>query len=315
MTFHTSKLIDVDNDYPKFITKHPIFGLYGTIEKIFPRIGLRNCSVKAAPYATPGFLRGMVEDEIDALLPLDAWSGLGGSLEWANRVEDCLDNHAPLFSIKRGKVCFDVPSKYLKGKTLAQIFPRTDGYRRDLKAIPARIKERLSELKIVFSSDGEKGMWDTATMSERGFNSCQSWDGQFRRNLVGTMVDPFAGIIYLTNEYPKYRGEEMLARSVVRYVRHKKSKKPHLLIERVYTQDQCPYFGADELFAEFLSKKTGLPIIYGEISPSEAKQYAIPLSKIVRDLKHCPNYHDAKYHCLSYRDSQISYSKSLLRPY
>lgn len=309
MTFHTSDLFFGKKAFPAFITEHPIFEQYATIEKIFPHIGLENCSVKAAPHANEAFLQEMVYGKVMRLLP----THYGFAPTWVRQVIDCFDDDSlPFFSTKRGKVCFDVPNKHLGRKTLKQVVP-VGPYSKRLDSIPTDIKDELSELKIVFSSDGVKGMWDTATMSMRGLTSCQSWSGTYRRNLIGTMVDPFAGIIYLTNGHNHALGEKMLARSVVRYVQHTQTKKPHLLVERVYSNGI--YETEEEIFGEFLAKKTGLPLYYHSGDGKRLAKYTIPGSKIVRELEQCSSYPDAKYHCLSYRDSRISYSKSLLPPY
>ena len=52
---------------------------------------------------------------------------------------------------------------------------------------------------IVFSSVDCDGLWDIATMSMRGITSCQKWSGKYKQALIGSLIDPFVGIMYLTS--------------------------------------------------------------------------------------------------------------------
>ena len=207
--------------YPEFIREHPVFKRLRTVKKVFPKIGLKNCSVSVS-------------------------------------------------------------------------------------SIDRDADDSLKRKKIVFASDGIKGLWDIATMSERGILSCQSWecygraDRYSHRNaLIGSMVDPYAGIIYAAGR--KMRGgKEMLYRSVVRLVVNNKTKKPAILLERLYVSDNsdCMYLEEEmmtEIFAKFIQKKSGLPVV-----SVRKRGYAIPLSAPVASLKK---------NCVSYRDSKVPYKK------
>src|SRR5690606_23711397 len=44
-----------------------------------------------------------------------------------------------------------------------------------------------NDFKLVFSSDGERGAWDIATMSMRGINSCQGWGKPQSHGLIGSI--------------------------------------------------------------------------------------------------------------------------------
>lgn len=144
-----------------------------------------------------------------------------------------------------------------------------------------------TNFKLVFSSVGEKGAWDIATMSMRGISSCQSWSGGQcnDRCVIGSMVDPFTAIIYLTkddtvsfNEY----GSKMNFRSIVRYVLDSHTKKGALLLERMYP---APSPTIISVFAEFLKQKTNLQVYYGpDLTSSVFNRLSIPLTAIVNTL-------------------------------
>jgi hypothetical protein len=74
------------------------------------------------------------------------------------------------------------------------------------------------EMHIGFSSDGVCGIWDIGTMSVRGVSSCMHFENPHSKHIVGSMVDPFAGIIYLTNLKPTKYGITYNKRAIVRLV-------------------------------------------------------------------------------------------------
>jgi hypothetical protein len=201
--------------YPGFIRNHPIFKSLKTVQKVFPKIGLKNCEVSVS-------------------------------------------------------------------------------------SIDPRAAKKLKSKKIVFSSDGDKGLWDIATMSMRGIESCQSWNEYYCNGLIGSMVDPYAGIIYVSGNRMR-SGSKMEHRCVVRLVVNMRTKKPAILLERTYhcedwywRRSTCTEDAPRKLFAKFIEKKLGLPVIINHSA------YRIPLSKPVAKLK--KNF-------LSYRDSHIAYGK------
>jgi hypothetical protein len=110
------------------------------------------------------------------------------------------------------------------------------------------------KLKIVFSSSGIEGLWDIATMSMRGFRTCQSWDGQYRSNLIGSILDPFTGIIYLTSgsQVEDY-GSNMIRRCIVRFFVSTTDSRPHILIDRMYPEYNDHVW---KKFANFIKTKT-----------------------------------------------------------
>jgi hypothetical protein len=99
------------------------------------------------------------------------------------------------------------------------------------------------EMHIGFSSDGVGGIWDIGTMSVRGVSSCMHFENKHSTHLVGSMVDPFVGIIYLTDLKPTKYGISFNKRAVVRLIfaatpsLHGSLNLKHLLyIERIYTK-------------------------------------------------------------------------------
>ena len=159
--------------------------------------------------------------------------------------------------------------------------------------------------QLVFSSDGPDGIWDIATMSMRGIQSCQTWGtGQSNdAHVVGSMVDPFTGIIYITSgaKHGEY-GTKMIRRCVVRFVVSDKTKKPKLMLERMY-----PAFdkGTCDTFMNFLREKTGnkyevIQNCYGGGMGANAGTVYVPISRVVESLDTMST---------PYRDSQIVYKK------
>lgn len=154
--------------------------------------------------------------------------------------------------------------------------------------------------KIRFSSDGSEGLWDIATMSMRGISSCQTWGTGNSSHLVGSMVDPFTAIMYLTSG-GKYNdhGTKMIRRCIVRFVVDEKKKVPFIAIERMYPSMEK---GSLDKFIEFLKERTDnkFDIVY----LPESRRYGmyVPMSKIVGALPP---------HEQPYRDSQIVYKTDL----
>jgi len=155
-----------------------------------------------------------------------------------------------------------------------------------------------NQFQIVFSSDGLDGLWDIATMSQRGVTSCQSWNGQYKNNLVGSIVDPFVGILYLTSgTNMDHLGTKMVKRSIVRFVVQSDTKEPKILIDNIY-----PSFDQDikDKFIEFMQKKVGdkIKVYYGPDYIGFEPRVYIPASKVHEKLTVSTR---------SYRDTKIPY--------
>lgn len=150
--------------------------------------------------------------------------------------------------------------------------------------------------KVRFASDGSEGAWDIATMSMRGVSSCQSWGTGNSTHIVGSIVDPFTGIIYLTsgakfNEH----GTKMIRRCVVRFVVDEKKKVPFIALEHMYPSMEQ---GALDAFIAFLKERTDNKFEVVYLPSSRRYNMYVPMSKIVSSL----SAQDQPY-----RDSGVTY--------
>jgi hypothetical protein len=111
---------------------------------------------------------------------------------------------------------------------------------------------------IAFSSSGEDGAWDIGTISMRGVTSCQSWNAPQSRGLIGSIASKFVGVIYLASEQdiPGY-GSKMLNRSLVRFAINKTTKKPALILDKMYPNQNNDTIAA---FKKVLKEKSGLEV-------------------------------------------------------
>lgn len=140
-----------------------------------------------------------------------------------------------------------------------------------------------SKHTIKFSSDGTEGFWDIATMSMRGISSCQSWGQGNATHVVGSVVDPFTGIIYLTsgakfNEH----GSKMIRRCVVRFMVNEKTKIPFICLEKMYPAGDNSTLNE---FIKFVKERTDnkFEVHYAPTTLVYNNSY-VPMSKIVAKL-------------------------------
>lgn len=161
--------------------------------------------------------------------------------------------------------------------------------------------KKVSGLKVCFSAAGEEGAWDIATMSMRGISSCMRWGSDHSNALVGSILDPCCGVIYLTSGLDKGMGAEMLARAVVRIVLV--SKKPHIMIDRIYTANNyMKLVDIKNIFTKYLRKNLSkkYSIIQGKAS------LQIPKGALTID----PDPAIDDYHSYaSYRDTRNQYTQ------
>lgn len=140
---------------------------------------------------------------------------------------------------------------------------------------------------VVFSSEGPEGAWDILTMSMRGIKSCQRWDGDYPRCLIGSLLTKYVGIIYITSgaDFGGY-GPKMMRRSLVRYAIDADEHKPCLLIDKMYPNGQ----GADvdeetlRIFKKALESKTSLPVHYAPTLGPKVKHFYVPFEKIREEV-------------------------------
>lgn len=143
-----------------------------------------------------------------------------------------------------------------------------------------------SKYKVVFSADAANGAWDIATMSMRGVSSCQSWGGDYSHCTIGSVIDPFVGIIYLTSgaKYSEH-GSKMIRRCIVRFVIDGTNSKPYLLLDNMYPSVDTKVVTQ---FKNYLKDKTGgkLEVHYAPNMDREvlSKSY-MPLTEVRKLLK------------------------------
>jgi hypothetical protein len=316
-----TKSIVKNSKLPNFITGHEIFEKIDEVKKIFPLIGLKNGSESLSELNYAKFIAPKIKSELKSMFySTRYWYNKDRAKKIYNVLSEC------------GEKDFIVDKKLtLTPKKLKNIGVRNvkEAYYKCMYD-PMDRKYAISDdedfnhfpkinnsWKVVFSSSGDTGVWDIATMSMRGIDSCQAWDGSYKRNLIGSIIDPFVGVIYLTNNKNYYgnRGKEMLYRCVVRYVVNRTTRKPAILLEPMYTSedndddyDNLIEDAVREIFKLYLQKHLTkkLPII------TSPRNYDIPNSSAVEALRNCKgNYEDAVDGlCLSYRDSGVDYTKS-----
>lgn len=127
---------------------------------------------------------------------------------------------------------------------------------------------------VVFSSTGEDGQWDIATASMRGISSCQAWGSPQSRGLIGTMTSKYTAIIYMESNqpFPPY-GTKMLYRSMVRFCINTKTKKPVLVIDKMYPSVNDATLAA---FKRTLNKKSGMDVMYAPVNNADLTNWYIP---------------------------------------
>lgn len=266
---------------PSFIKEADIFNRVKKFEKIFPRIGLPNSKITLSEV---NYDRKFWFFNLYSNLQLEKYSLLQ-SLK--NEV-----TVAPLYLLQ----------SILGAPAMAAIhidFPWTT----------ARSLKSMDNCKLCFASDDFDGAWDILTMSMRGISSCQSWTDYINghcKKLVGSIVDPFCGVIYITNDKPTKYGSQMLYRAIVRYTIHQKFG-PCLFLENLYNnvivQKRVPS-SLYNIFAAFLHNKTGMKVIYPNTTFTT-------FSSITRNTK-IPtfrNFNKLTSYEISYRDSGIQYER------
>jgi hypothetical protein len=132
-------------------------------------------------------------------------------------------------------------------------------------------------------------------MSMRGISSCQGWGKEYCGKLVGSIVDPLTGIMYLTSGTKTDYGSKMLRRCVVRFVVKERSKEPSIVIDTMYPEYNKAVM---KEFIAFLKEKTKNKFDIIDLENGLRSNVVIPTSEVVSNL----DYEDR-----SYRDNEIDY--------
>jgi hypothetical protein len=166
---------------------------------------------------------------------------------------------------------------------------------------------------VGFSSNGVSGIWDIGTMSIRGASSCMHFENSHSSHLVGSMLDPFVGIIYLSKLDRTDYGISFNKRAVVRLLigtDYSDKTKYILYVERIYTKtdntnpfvyknNDCNPDLIDGIFRKYLSKRCrkdipilssmtsvpyGLTSIPNDISVELDRRYKSFSDAMIRDI-------------------------------
>ena len=176
--------------------------------------------------------------------------------------------------VREKSISFDIPFNALDQQESFKIFSKEN--------IPNK------EFNVVFSAEGEEGAWDIATMSMRGIKSCQRWDGEYPRCLIGSILSKFVGIMYLTSgvqsdDHPTWTklGTKMMRRCVIRYAVDADEEKPCILIDKMY-----PELDKDILtvFVNAIKSKTDLPVYYAQELGNKLRHIYLPSEKIRQEV-------------------------------
>jgi len=284
---------------PKFLAEHEKLKSITKVSKVFPSIGLPNCSetckfdnseiTKTSAesliselgelmfnrFANAAYLHAPINDAQAAKInKLLYWRGILANVKDQHYYHSFIYNENNKVSIKLSSDIADNTGKVIfrKNESLFRIYNKVCEISKSerlginfpkLETI-ASFKQfsidnvPTKDYKIVFSSNGLEGLWDIATMSMRGIVSCQSWSGRFKTQLVGSLIDPCVGIIYLTTgKNINNLGSKMIKRCIVRYAVNSETKKPVIIIDRMYPS----YDGkVKELFYNFIKEKTNSKI-------------------------------------------------------
>jgi hypothetical protein len=275
--------------YPDYIRNHKVFHTQSKIKKVFPSIGLPNvveeceynCIADArldAQHLLFTDIRGALSRGADNAYSNVAvqnllYEVLNVVSNWYPNmilteegrvalkfVNDCGSYEGKPF-VRKGEGVFKAYGKLSEklkqvcGFELAALDSMPHFKAFSSSNIPAGKK-----FKLAFASAGEEGAWDIATISMRGIASCQTWGTPQSRGLIGSISSKYVGVVYITNgeKFNEY-GSKMIRRSMVRFCINAKTKKPGLLLDRVYPAHDGPTV---ELFRKFLHKRTGLPVLF-----------------------------------------------------
>ena len=311
---------------PPWMTRHSVFQSLGKIEKVFPNIGLQNCSEPCTiigNFAIDEAKRLLTNIASEIRAPLDAFLK-NNYIEQCSLIEQldtlfCDHKDGFITYDKNGDIVFKLPAAisyvntdFPKNTLLSNVYIYCQREFANFGWATMPVLEKVPGYKdfntnnvssdnssIVFSSDGVEGLWDIATMSMRGISSCIRWGGPHKLTLIGSIADPFTGVIYLTSGKPcgKY-GSRMIKRCVVRFVVNSEKEKPYILIDRMYPSLSNNVLTA---FTDLLHSKSGLEVCFGPNIPKQLINNSYIPRKSINDC--------LTEKTLTYRDTKIPIGK------
>jgi hypothetical protein len=302
----TAKTILSKKPFPSFIKNHNVFKTIKQVKKIFPEIGLVNCEEvvnidnKNNVLTAARQLIECMRQQLDygRFNPNHQYTNLISQLvrEFNNECIVCNDGGISLAlqnSVKdsTGKVVFKEGERLFRVyNKLRDMLFKFHGYHQlaileqmqPFKTFSSINVPSSQKYKICFSSDNIDGLWDIATMSMRGIVSCQKWGKPQSKQVIGSIVDPFTGIIYLTSGTNTKYGSKMIRRCVVKFVVDRKAKKPYIGLERMYP-DYDDAIGKQ--FIKFIREKTKNKFeVVDMYNDNPGNDSYIPMSKVIDGL-------------------------------
>jgi hypothetical protein len=281
--------------FPKWFSGHRIFKEIEKIDKVFPGIGLSNCTEdvevdnkKSAAKAAEDLIDTIskkVSKRIDALnkfekehpdMSASRKEKLAKCVGLLSSINDFAKKDKSKFILdNNGRVSIGMPEDisykdeprptYRKDESMFRVYNKLNLSLRDGLFVPLKRLEDTNSFKnfskenipnntykVVFSSDNDDGAWDIATMSMRGIESCQTWGGDYSHCTIGSVIDPFVGIVYLTSGVKLKHGTKMMKRCIVRFVIEEKTKKPIIILDYMYPQHDAKVL---EAFIKLIKEK------------------------------------------------------------
>jgi hypothetical protein len=226
-----------------------------------------------------------------------------------NHIVECLQGNITVGNTLRKSIKDDRDLVlFKKGATIKSIMKDLILRTQNLNSsYPERVFKEVSNMlasdkkthKVVFSTNP----WDILTMSMRGIDSCMEWGSTHRNCLIGSVLDPYLGVMYVTNGQRTSYGSHMNFRSVVRLVKKKNGAgskgKFHLYVEGAYPNDddEDTNFAVTEMFRSVLAKRIkNNSRIESVVKTSDSYSYYVPYTVQTRG---------AEYR--TYFDSALSY--------
>lgn len=321
----STKDIFKDKNYPKWIYSHKIFSDIKEIRKVFPSIGLPNfqCDVNItniediidqARYVIVDIKKFLFDycELLDYVRFKKEKSIILSLLRrFSDFSEDIFIHQNDKVSIKLNEdLIIDNKIIFKKNESLFKIFnkinlmletsvfPKEKIYHIEnegsFKNFSILNIPKIYKHKVVFSSDGPEGIWDIATMSMRGIKSCQSWDKDNGINfgVIGSMIDPFVGIIYIAGDNDKYNkyGSRMMRRCIVRFAIDITTRKPQIILDNMYPEYD---FKIKNAFIKAISDQINnkINVFYGNQTPKNVyfDELRIPLTETRDKIIKCGN--------------------------
>lgn len=320
-------VVNSSKPLPEWLKTHQVFKELKSLEKIFPKIGLRNfkqdvdiiASQEARNAATSlgsriyeqlarvsTGLHNLHSLKLTELPSGKARNELLNKIQYAKNLIAVLyplvGRHDYIKTVENRLVLAlsqdifsgcDVNPVFKQGEILFRVLNKFNTILNEIGYTPTINYEGMQEFKdfsrlnvpgskyeVVFSSDGEQGAWDIATMSMRGqtWASCQAWDRPQSRGLIGSVSSKYVGVIYVASKtekvdvgvkdaagnfvaHAKVSESKILFRCVVRFAIHSTTREPALILDHMYSGYNVEVASA---FKKLLGERSGLKVLVSD---------------------------------------------------